>query len=42
MQAPHDAMHRVAGAHQTANKAIGQKCEKPWATFGFAARASKS
>jgi len=42
MQAPHDAMHRVAWAHQTANKAIGQKCEKPWATFGFAARASKS
>jgi hypothetical protein len=27
MQSPHDAMHRVARALQTA-KAIGQRCEK--------------
>ena len=34
MQAPHDAMHRVAWALQN-SKAIGQKCEKPWENQGF-------
>ena len=34
MQAPHDAMHRVAWALQTA-KGTGQKCEKPWENEGF-------
>ena len=41
MRAPHDAMHRVAWAHQN-SKSIGQKCEKPWENQGFAARASES
>ena len=34
MQAPHDAMHRVAWALQTA-KGTCQKCEKPWENQGF-------
>jgi hypothetical protein len=34
MQAPHDAMHRVAWALQTA-KGTGPICEKPWENQGF-------